>query len=150
VKVSAAVICTAAWTLAAITQLVFVLGLPTGKVVAFGVDISQETHMSLVEQAVYIAVGLALALAACVSRRWRFPLLIGSSLFYLAHWFPWRLLGRYGIVATVKSMYLIGSITGLRFTSFVRDVVLPLAFAAVIIMSISEWRRPVLASAKRQ
>jgi hypothetical protein len=140
VKASAAVICVAAWIVAAVTQLVFTLGLPT-KVVAFDVDISHTSDMLLVKQAVYIACGLALAIAASAIRQWRFPLLIISSLFYLLHWFPWRLVGRYGFTATAKSMYVLGSTPGLRFTSSIRDVALPIAFCAVIAVATLERRR---------
>lgn len=139
-KASAAVLCVAAWIVVAVTQLVISFGLPD-KVIAFGVDISHSSDMLLVKQALYIACGLALAVAAFVRKQWRFPLVIVSSLFYLLHWFPWRLIGSYGLTATVESIYVIGSIPGLRITSSIRDVALPITFAAVIAMATVERRR---------
>jgi hypothetical protein len=141
VKPSAALICVAAWILALVTQLVFALGLSTDKVVTFGVDITQASHALQLKQLLYVAIGLASALAAYANTRWRFALLIFSCLFYLLHWFPWRLVGSYGIVATTRSMYVLGSTEGLRFISLVRDVVLPIAFAAVIVHAIFERRK---------
>jgi hypothetical protein len=148
VKISATVICVAAWIVAAVTQLVVSLGLPD-KVVAFGVDISHASHMLLVKQAVYVACGLALAIAACVIRKWRFPLVIVSALFYLLHWFPWRAVSTFGLSATANSMHVLGTTPGLRFTSLVRDVILPIAFAAVIALAIRETRKPSVLSESR-
>src|ERR1700733_15374212 len=105
VQPSAPLICLAAWLLAALTQLVFVLTLPSDKALAFGVDIAHATHLVLLNQALYVTCGLALAVGACVIRQWRFSLVIVSSLFYLFHWFPWRMVGSYGVIATAKSMY---------------------------------------------
>lgn len=138
-KAPATTICLAAWIVAAITQFVFTFGLPD-KVVAFGIDISQAAHALHARQAAYIACGLALAIAAFAIRKWRFPLVTVASLFYLLHWFPWRQIGKYGFTATAKSMYVLGSIPGLRFVASIRDVVLPIAFALVIILATLERR----------
>ena len=139
-RVSSASVCVAAWILAGITQVVFMLGLRTDTIIAFGVDISHASHMLLLKQGVYIALGIALALAAYANARWRPALVIVAALFYLMHWFPWRLIGRYGFIATAKSMYVLGSTEGLRFMSLFRDVVLPITFAVVIVMAIGEKR----------
>jgi hypothetical protein len=140
VKATAAVACVTAWIIVAVTQLVITLGLPD-KVVAFGLDLTHSNHMSLVRQAAYIACGLALAIASWANKKWQFPLVIVSSLFYLLHWFPWRLVGSYGFTATAKLMYQVGSIPELRFTSSIRDIALPIVFAAVIVLATLERRR---------
>ena len=79
VQPSAALICLAAWLLAALTQHVFVLTLPPGKAIALGVDISHAAHLVLLTQAFYVTCGLALAVAACVLRQRPRGLLRGCS-----------------------------------------------------------------------
>ncbi len=141
VKSYAAFICVAAWSIAAVTLLVLTLCLPD-KVVAFGVDISHSSHILLAKQAVYIACGLGLAVAACLLDRWRPLLVIVASLFYLSNWFPWKLVGKYGLTATAKIMYMTGSTPELRITSSIRDVVLPIAFiAAIALMTLNSRLR---------
>jgi len=139
-KTSVAVVCLAAWLLAAIALLVFILGLPA-KTVVSGIDVSHAANMLLVQQAIFIAVGLASAIWAWANRKWRLLLVVASSLLYLLHWFPWRAVSKVGLIATAKSMYLLGSTPGLQFISLIRDVVLPIAFAAAFILAILETRR---------
>ena len=143
-KATSTLICLAAWTLAAVAQLIFFLNLPGGRVSAFGVDLSHARDMSLMGQGIYIACGLVSAIAASLIKKWRFSLVIVSSLFYLLHWFPWRVVGQYGLPAVAKSMYVIGSTPGLRFTSIIRDMVLPIAFAVAIAFAASEKRKQLV------
>jgi hypothetical protein len=145
VKTYVAFICLAAWTLAAIAQLIFTLGLPD-KTIVSGVDVSHAMSMLHVRQAIFIGLGLASAIWACTYRKWRFPLVVASSLLYLLHWIPWRPLGEFGLSATVKSMYVLGSTPSLRFTSLVRDALLPIAFAVVITLAVPEARKPPVLS----
>ena len=140
-KATGTLICLGGWVLAAAAQLAFTLSVPLGKVVAFGVDLTHVRDMSLMHAAVYITCGLILAIAAILAKKWRFPLVVIASLFYLLHWFPWRMVGKYGFTAVAHSKYLAGSIPSLRFISVIRDIVLPIAFTVAIALAISERRR---------
>jgi hypothetical protein len=133
-----AYICLGAWILAAVAQLLVMLSLPD-KVSAFGVDVTHASHALLVKQLLFVVFGIALASWALASTRFRWRLVVLSSLLYLLHWFPWRLATNVGLLASVKAIYQ-SALVPLEVVSFIRDIALPLIFVAVIAMVIAQAR----------
>jgi hypothetical protein len=140
VKITGRLVCLFAWILAAVMQIIVVASAPN-RAVAFGVDISKANTIVFRYQTLFIAVGLALALASCVFKRWSSLLVIAASALYLVHWFPLRSVLTYGFAAPLKAMYLIGDNAGLRLSFFTRDVALPIAFVVAIVLVVLEVRR---------
>src|ERR1700741_5368452 len=131
--------CFAGWILAGVAQLLVMVNLPD-KVAAFGVDVTRASHALLVKQLLFVAFGLATASWALASARFRSPLVLLSSLLYLIHWFPWRLAANVGLLASVNAIYQ-SAFAPLRIVSFIRDLVLPLLFVAVIALAAMQARR---------
>lgn len=131
-------LCVAAWVLAATLQLIFMLGLPD-QIVVDGQDL---THANLIVQTrglIFVGTGLVLSLIALTTWPWGLAITAASASLYLVRWLPFGLIQDVGLLGAVKRMWIVGSIPGLRLTAIVRDVLLPLAFIAVIAFAIREW-----------
>lgn len=137
---SGRVICVSAWILAAVAQIAIIASAPD-KIVVSGVDLSQANALVLQHQLIFIGVGLVLAVASYWARSWSPLFVIASSALYLIHWIPFKSLYDYGMVATLNTKWVIGSIPGLRWSSALRDVALPIAFTASIAFEVLEIRR---------
>jgi len=133
-------LCLIAWAVAAAVQLIVVLRTP-GTIIVSGVDISHENNMVLAHQAIFIGCGLALSVAAFVRRGWAAFLVVTSAAMYLIHWFPFQPVYKYGLTAVAKSMFILGSNPILQLSSVTRDVILPIAFIVVIVLTVLEMRR---------
>jgi hypothetical protein len=127
-------------SLAVVAQLIFVVNVPD-KIEISGIDLSHANSMVLVRQAIFIGCGLMLAIAAYFTKRWSSLLVVGSSMLYLVHWFPFQSAYKYGLITVYKTMFLIGSNPGLRLSFFTRDVILPIAFITSIVFVVLEMRR---------
>jgi hypothetical protein len=126
--VKAVYICLTAWALAAAAQIGFVASL-SGRVASQAADL-------LVQQFVFIAIGLILAVTAYAYKRWRAALVTGASALYLLHWFPWKSVSKVGPVATGESMLALASTPSLRLMFLLRDVILPVAFIIAIAFAV--------------
>ncbi len=131
-KTQARLLCTLAWILAAVVQLMLVAQRPQ-KVVVMGTDLSHENTMVLVHGLGFIACGLLLTVAGYIWKMWSSLLVVASSALYLVHWFPFRSAYQYGIVATFKARALLGMNPGYQLSFFTRDVVLPIAFVVALV-----------------
>jgi hypothetical protein len=147
VKGPSRLVCLLAWILAAVVQAIFVASLPE-KMTISGVDITHANHVVLVHQAFFIGCGLVLAVAAYAAKRWGLLFVVASSVLYLAHWFPFQSVHKYGLIAAYKTMVLVGSSPGLRLSSITRDVILPIAFLAAIALVALEMRGPTPSTAQ--
>src|SRR5689334_11851604 len=101
------VICLLGWVFAAVLQISDVLRTPDHVVVS-GVDLSSANHAVLLRGMLLIAVGLILAIAAFVPRKWAWICALGSAVLYLAHWFPFKSVQTYGLLTVFKGMFLVG------------------------------------------
>jgi hypothetical protein len=111
------------------------------KVVVLGTDLSHENAMVLIHGLGFISCGILLTAAGYVWKRWSALLLVASSALYLVHWFPFRSAYKYGLVATFKTRALLGMNPGYRLSFITRDIVLPIAFIAVIVILALGTRR---------
>ena len=133
-------VCLLAWSLAAVAQIVFVASVPD-KIVITGLDVSHANHVALMHQALFIGTGLILAVMSYLWKKWATLFVIISSALYLAHWFPYHSVRQFGLLATYRAMFVIGSNEGLRLSFVIRDIVLPVAFIASIVFVLLEMRR---------
>jgi hypothetical protein len=126
-------VCLLAWVLAAAAQLAFVVSVPE-RIVISGIDVTEANSLVLGHQAIFIAIGLLIAIAGHFVKRWSPFLVVAAAAFYLLHWFPFRAVSTYGVLPVAKAMFLVGSSTGLQLLSITRDLVLPLAFVLSIVL----------------
>jgi hypothetical protein len=140
VKFPGRLVCVSAWSLAAVAQTVIILSAPQSIIVS-GVDLGPANAIVQRHQLIFIGVGLALAVVGYWGKKWAPPFVIVSSALYLIHWFPFKFIYDYGLAATFNTKLVLGSIPGLRWSSFIRDIVLPIAFATSIVFVLLEMRR---------
>ena|ERR1700674_3058518 len=137
-------ICLCAWILAFIAQSIVVSIAPESLVVS-GVDIGHAAKMVLMHTLIFVALGLALAVAAYFAKRWGQFLTALSAALYLVRWFPFKSVFKFGPSAVAKEMFLIGSNANVMWLSIIGNVVLPVLFVSVIALVLIRARRPTSA-----
>ncbi len=135
-------VCLFAWVLAVGMQLILVTHAPDTLVIS-GVDMAHENAMVLIHQLIFIGFGLLVAIVAYFAKRWGSYLVVVSAAFYLARWFPFQSVYKYGLSAVAKSMFHLGSNPGVRLSYIMGNIVLPILFVASIVFVVIDSRRPV-------
>ena len=126
-----AILCLTAWLLGALNQVTVMLMAPN-RLVIFGTDLTQEGAQLVWHQTLLTFVGLALAGAGLFKHRLAPILTIAASVFYLWRWLPLGPIRRIGLLTTLETRFRLGLQDPLWWSFVVRDIVLPLAFIAVI------------------
>ena len=136
--------CLLGWILAGVLQMSDVLRTPDHVAIS-GIDLSSANRAILLRGMLLIAVGLVLAIAAFLPKKWAWICALCAAVLYLAHWFPLGSVQTYGMLTVFKGMFLVGWSPALRLSFLVRDVVLPIAFTGSVIFIVFGKYRPVRA-----
>jgi hypothetical protein len=126
-------VCLTGWILAVAVALFYFYTAPR-KLVISGTDLSQVNSMAKLYQLAFTVFGLLIVGLSYVFKRWSAWLVLIASALYLLRWFPYPQIAKYGLVAVAKSMWIVGSNSGLVLTFAVRDVILPATFLLSIIL----------------
>lgn len=139
-SLSVRLVCLLAWMEVAVRHTIN-LATASAHVVVFGVDVIHQSLDIRLHQTVLVALGLCLAISAWVFRGWSKALVVASSALFLVSWFPWRSVGKYGIIQTFRVIWVIDTTPDFSLAYFVRDAVLPVAFVTCIALVVLEMRR---------
>jgi hypothetical protein len=141
------VTCLLAWIMVLISAFYHVEQLPP-KLILFGFDITHDVALTIAHQFGWMLGGLILAGSGLLRRTYSYIGTILSSLLY----FIWRYGAgtlRHGLVTDWRMKWGAASEYHYEFMFLVQDVVLPIAFVAVIVMTLSEVIRRAPANANR-
>jgi len=130
-----------AWCVVALGQVAIFVQVPA-HVVVFGVDVTRETKLNELHQTLWIAMGIALVLWSLWVSRWGTLLVVLSSAIYLVNWLPLHSIVTNGLGATARMTWIVGSTPGIRLTYLLWNVLLPIAFAVAVVLSLWEMKRP--------
>jgi hypothetical protein len=97
------------------------------------VDVTHPVRVGQAYSIIWHLLGLLSAIVAFFTRgKWRILLLLISSLLYLVVWYAQGSLRRLGFVSGYRMNWYGASLLHYEFGFLVRDVILPIAFVAVV------------------
>jgi hypothetical protein len=125
-------LCLAAWTLACVLQLYYTVQ-TQDNVLLGNVDVTHSVRVGQAYSFAWHLFGLLSATAAFFIRgKWRVVLLLISPLLYLVVWYAHGSVRRLGFVSGYRMNWYGASLLHYEVGFFIRDVILPIAFVAVV------------------
>jgi hypothetical protein len=130
-------LCLAGWVLALIVEIWYAAQFPP-KVILMGADVTHDQAIQIAHQFVWILAGLLCAGAAMFALKWRYvgPL-IASSIYFIWRYGAGTI--RHGLLTDYRMKWVAASQLHYVVTFFVQDVLLPIAFLVVIVLTIRDY-----------